>query len=145
MASRQRREADRERGAERLSLSEAARLKPNSWSSIEVRMVDLSRLGFRAECDARLQPGSCVTLEVPGIGIVEAQVEWHRGSEFGARFLLPIELEGCGWTLTERQHALARLLVDRAKAFRNGREAAEGQLRRQILSALPIRKGSAAV
>jgi hypothetical protein len=145
MASRHRREKDQERGAERLALSEAARLKPNSWSSVEIRMVDLSRLGFRAECEARLLPGSCITLEVPGTGPVEAQVEWHRGSEFGARFLRPIELESCGWTLSERHHALARLLVDRAKAYSSGRGAAEEQIRRQILSALPIRKGSAAL
>ena len=143
MASRHRREQDQERQAERLALSEAAQLKPNSWSSVEIRMVDLSSLGFRAECEARLQPGSCVTLEIPGIGTVEAQVEWHRGSEFGARFLRPIRVEACDWTLTERHHALARLLVDRATAHRRGRGGAEEQLRRQILAALPMRKGSA--
>ena len=133
-----------ERRAERHALSAAARLRPNSWSSVEVRMVDLSRLGFRAECEARLQPGSCISLDVPGIGAVEAQVEWHRGSEFGARFLRAIDLERCGWTLSERRHALAQLLVERARAKKAGRGEAEQRLRRQILATLPIRRGSTA-
>lgn len=133
-----------ERRAERHALSERTRLRPNSWSSVEVRMVDLSRFGFRAECEARLQPGGCISLDVPGLGAVEAQVEWHRGSEFGARFLRPIDLARCGWTLSERGHALAQLLVQRAHAKKAGRSDAESRLRRQILATLPIRRGSAA-
>jgi hypothetical protein len=106
-------------------------------------MVDLSSLGFRARCEARLRPGGCVSLDIPGVGTVEAQVEWQRGEHFGARFLQPIRMDGCRWTTSERQHALAHLLIQRAAARSSGRSAAEAQLRRQILSALPIRKGSA--
>ncbi|MEA2999919.1 MAG: hypothetical protein QOK17_1752 [Sphingomonadales bacterium] len=129
------------RRAERRPLDQSARLRPNSWSSLEIRMVDLSELGFRAACDARLQRGGCVSLEIPGYGSVDAQVEWQRGDQFGARFLSPIALDRCEWTVGDRQRALARLLVERAGAAKAGRARADDHLRRQILGALPIRKG----
>lgn len=132
------------RRTERLTLDAPARLRPNSWSSVEIRMLDMSSTGFRAHCEARVRPGSAVSLDIPGIGAVEAQVEWQRGDEFGARFYGELELERCGWTLKERNNALARLLVERAAAKRAGRGAAESQLRRRILSALPMHKGSVA-
>ena len=133
---------DLERRAERLALDESTRLQPNSWSSLEIRMLDLSPLGFRARCDARLLPGSGVTLEIPGLGAVEAQVEWQRGDEFGAHFFTAIDLDRCGWSLGERAHPLAQLLVQRAQARASWRGGAEAQIRRRILDALPIRKGN---
>src|SRR5436305_13514957 len=87
------------RRAERVALDEDTRLKPNDWSSLEVHMLDLSPLGFRARCEARLQPGGAVTLEIPGIGAVEAQVEWQRGNEFGARFFAELDMARCDWSL----------------------------------------------
>ena len=131
------------RKAERLALDAETRLRPNSWSSLQIRMLDLSASGFRAECEARVTPGGSVSLDVPGIGSVEAQVEWQRGDQFGARFFAPIELQRCNWTFRERHNALARMLVERANARRSGRRGAEAQIRREILSALPMRKGCA--
>ena len=131
------------RKAERVAVDAETRLRPNSWSSLQIRMLDLSASGFRAECEARVQPGGCVSLDVPGLGAVDAQVEWQRGHQFGARFLAPIELKRCQWTFRERHHALAHLLVERAAAKRAGRGGAEGQIRRKILSALPMHKGCA--
>ena len=134
---------DSGRQAERLPLDAETRLRPNSWSSLQIKMLDLSASGFRAECDARVRPGGSVSLDVPGIGAVEAQVEWQRDNQFGARFFAPIELKSCQWALLDRHNTLARLLVERAAARRAGRRAAEGQIRREILSALPMRKGIA--
>jgi hypothetical protein len=132
---------DLARRAERLALDESTRLKPNSWSSVEIRMLDLSPLGFRASCEARLVPGSGVTLDIPGLGVIEAQVEWQRGNQFGARFFAEIDLERCSWVLGEQGHPLAQLLVQRAQARAAGRGGAEAQIRRRILDGLPIRKG----
>ena len=131
------------RKSERLPLDAEARLRPNSWSSLQIRMLDLSTAGFRAQCEARVQPGGSVSLDVPGIGAVEAQVEWQRGDQFGARFFAPIDLNRCQWTFRERHNALARMLVERAAARRAGRRGAESHLRREILAALPLRKGCA--
>jgi hypothetical protein len=131
---------DLARRAERLALDESTRLKPNSWSSVEVRVIDLSPLGFRAHCEAKVQPGAPVTLEIPGLGPVEAQVEWQRGSEFGARFFMAIDLDCCAWSLSDKPHPLAQLLVQRAQARASGRSHAEAQIRQRILEALPMRK-----
>jgi hypothetical protein len=115
-------------------------MRPNSWSSVEIGMLDLSELGFRARCDVRLRAGSGVSIDIPGVGVVEAQVEWQRGAEFGGRFYHPLDLGACAWTMEERHSALAQLLVARAGASAAGRPVAEAQLRRQILASLPIRK-----
>jgi hypothetical protein len=131
------------RRAERLSVDAETRLRPNSWSSLQIKMLDLSASGFRAECEARVKPGGSVSLDVPGIGSVDAQVEWQRAGQFGARFFAPIDIGRCQWTFRDRHHTLARLLVERAAAKRAGRSGAEGQLRREILTALPMRKGCA--
>jgi hypothetical protein len=143
MASKQDQCEKTERKVERLSVDEATRMKPNDWSSTEVRMVDLSPLGFRASCEARIIPGSCVSLDIPGIGEVLAQVEWRREDEFGARFVAPIELAACRWRFAQRRGALARLLIERAAARRAGRSDAERQLRRQILGALTMQTDAA--
>jgi hypothetical protein len=135
---------DTERRAERHALNEPARLRPNCWSSVEIHMADISELGFRAVCEARLSVGGPVTLDVPGVGSVDAQVEWQRGSEFGARFLAPLTLGNCAWTLGEGGETLASLLYQRAAAHQVGRHGADAALRRRILSALPVRKGGAA-
>jgi hypothetical protein len=134
---------DSGRRAERLQLDAETRLRPNSWSSLQIKMLDLSASGFRAECEAKVKPGGSVSLDVPGIGSVDAQVEWQRGDQFGARFFAPIELNSCQWTFRDRHPTLARLLIERAAARRAGRNGAEGQIRREILAALPIRKGCA--
>ena len=134
---------DSGRRAERLPVDAETRLRPNSWSSLQIKMLDLSASGFRAECEAKVRPGGSVSLDVPGIGSVDAQVEWQRGSQFGARFFAPIEIKSCQWTFPDRHQTLARLLVERAAAKHAGRAGAESQIRRKILSALPMRKGCA--
>ncbi len=131
---------DLARRAERLALDESTRLKPNSWSSLEIRMLDLSPFGFRAQCDARVRPGGAVTLDILGVGPVEAQVEWQRDDQFGARFFSEIDLARCEWTLCDKSQPLAHLLVQRAGARAAGRNGAEAQIRQRILEALPVRK-----
>lgn len=143
MASDDRNGADSSRQSVRLALDAETRLRPNNWSSLQIRMLDLSTSGFRAECEARVKPGGSVSLDVPGIGSVDAQVEWQRDDQFGARFYAPIDVKLCQWTFRERHNALARLLIERANARQAGRKGAEVQLRREILSALPMRKGCA--
>ncbi len=140
MRSKARRAGEQGRRSERLPLDQSARLRPNGWSSLEVRVLDLSESGFRASCEARVQAGSCVSLDVPGLGPVEAQVEWQRSGQFGARFVQPIDLDRCGWALPDHPDELARLLVQRAGARQAGRTAVEADLRRQILDTLPVRR-----
>jgi hypothetical protein len=123
-----------------MAVDETARLRPNSWSSLEVRLVDVSATGFRAKCDAMILSGSPVWVELPGIGEVEAQVSWRRRGEIGARFIVPIDLERCEVEPLNDATNLARLLVQRANARGSGQYGHELQLRQQILGTLPMRK-----
>jgi hypothetical protein len=132
------------RREERTALDEPARLHPNSWSSLEVRVLDLSPGGFKAECDARVTVGSSVTLEAPGVGPLYATVTWRRGDRFGARFTAPVDLAACGWSPVSEEERLARMLVERAHARRSGAFGAELELRRKILAGLPMRRGQKA-
>lgn len=125
---------------ERMAVDGTARLRPNSWSSMEVRLIDLSETGFRARCDAMMLAGSAIWIELPGIGEVEAQVSWRRKGEIGARFIVPIDLDKCGIEPMPSEAVLARLLVQRADARGAGHFRQEMQLRKQILGTLPMRR-----
>lgn len=128
------------RRSERLPVDETTRLRPNGWSSLEVRMIDLSATGFRAECEAMVMVGGPVWVELPGLGETEAQVTWRRSGEMGAKFVVPIDMDRCRLNPVTREAVLARLLVERADARSSGRFAHEQRLRRQILGALPMRR-----
>ena len=124
----------------RIGVYSPTRLRPNDWSSIEIRILDVSQQGFRAECDALLMLRSWVSLDVPGIGPIHGQVLWQRRNQFGAAFVRPIDLDACGWTSGGKQRMLARLLAQRVEAQRDGNEEHERLLREQIAGSLPIMK-----
>jgi hypothetical protein len=86
------------RARPRLRISSAARLRPNDWSATQVDMLDISEHGFRASGEILFRIGLYVSLQVPGIGWVEAQIVWQHLDQFGARFVMPIDLAHCGWT-----------------------------------------------
>ena len=74
------------------------KLSPNQLYAVEVKVENLSSAGFMAECAESVRIGSYVTLEVPGIGPVQAQVRWQIGMKMGGMFLNPISLARCEWT-----------------------------------------------
>ena len=76
----------------------SAELSPQNLYKIEVKVRDLSTSGFMAECAEPVQIGSYVTLDVPGIGPIHAQVRWQIGIQMGGMFLDPISLARCEWT-----------------------------------------------
>ena len=86
------------RRASRTELAAEANLRRQNWYSIEVKICDLSQCGFKAECLEPVQIGSYVSLDVPGVGPVHAQVRWQIGNRMGGMFLDPISLNRCEWT-----------------------------------------------
>jgi len=87
------------RRAERVRLEgEAASLNPEQVYAVEIKVENLSPCGFMAECQTPVLIGSYVSLDVPGIGAVQAQVRWQIGSKMGGMFLDPISLSHCEWT-----------------------------------------------
>ena len=73
-------------------------LSPENRCTIEVNVRDVSPCGFMAECPLPVQIGSYVSLDVPGIGPVNAQVRWQIGVQMGGMFLDPISMSQCEWT-----------------------------------------------
>src|SRR5436853_1096402 len=116
----------------RLALDEPARLAPNCWSSLEIRMLECTTKGFRASYDATVRISGFVTLEVPGIGPAEALVTWQRRGQFAATFTNPIDLEQARFMPLNGEAVLARLLRERANAHADGRKGEERELRARI-------------
>jgi hypothetical protein len=84
-----------ERRSARVAVDESTELRHRY--AIEIKIRDVSTRGFMAECAESVEIGSQVSLDVPGIGAVQAQVRWQIGSRMGGMFLDPISLEKCEW------------------------------------------------
>ena len=82
---------------QRVALSERTQMRANN-SALEIVLCDLSTSGFLAECLRPVLIGSYVSLDLPGVGPVHAQVRWQVGNRLGAKFLDPISLHRCDWT-----------------------------------------------
>ena len=136
--------ADTRRKVKRIGIYEPTRLRPNDWSSVEIRILDISSVGFRGQCDAILMLNSWVSLDVPGVGPMHSKVLWQRRDQFGAEFIRPIDLAQCSWTPETAEGMLARLLVQRAVAQQEGNAEHERLLRSHIAAGLPIHSKSSA-
>jgi hypothetical protein len=94
------------RRAERVDVrAGAANLSPDNLYAVEIKVENLSTAGFMAECAESVRIGSYVTLDVPGIGPVKAQVRWQIGMKMGGMFLDPISLARCEWTAEKAKAA----------------------------------------
>jgi hypothetical protein len=82
----------------RTAVAGRTQLRSQRWYSVEVTVCDVSTTGFKAECPEPVRIGSYVSLDVPGIGPVNAQVRWQLGGKMGGMFLDPIRLSRCEWT-----------------------------------------------
>ena len=94
------------RRAERVAVDGgAASLNPDNRYLVEIKVENLSSAGFMAECAEPVMIGSYVSLEVPGIGPVKAQVRWQIGVKMGGMFLDPISLARCEWIAEKAEAA----------------------------------------
>ncbi len=89
----------------RLAIEGRASLTPQNLYNVEVKVRDLSAAGFMAECAEPVRIGSYVTLDIPGLGPVHAQVRWQIGMRMGGMFLDPISLARCEWTAEKAEAA----------------------------------------
>ena len=96
----------RARRAGRVPVEGKASLTPQDRYIVEIMVQNVSTAGFMAECVQPVRIGSHVSLEIPGIGPVQAQVRWQIGVRMGGMFLDPISLGRCQWT-AEKAKAVA--------------------------------------
>ena len=92
-----------DRRSERLPVASTTSLRAEHWYNVEVKVRDVSQAGFMAECAHPISIGSAVSLDVPGIGPVHAQVRWQLAGRMGGLFLDPISLTQCEWTAIEAE------------------------------------------
>lgn len=78
------------RREERLSIATVAKLRDRHSNKYDVRLLDLSVTGFRAEAHYALDAGQIVWLTIPGMQGLEATVAWRRGIEIGCSFRQPL-------------------------------------------------------
>jgi hypothetical protein len=86
-----------ERGAERISADGTFGLRAGDFYMVDAEIRDISTLGLKGACPKTLSIGSVITVEIPGIGAVDAEVKWQISGRFGAMFLEPIDLADCEW------------------------------------------------
>lgn len=58
----------------------------NDRQTVEVTVVDLTYDGCCIEAADTLTAGQLIKLSVPGLGAIDAQVRWSKGSKFGLAF-----------------------------------------------------------
>jgi len=95
----------RPRRSDRVPVESKASLTPQDLYKVEIKIHDVSSAGFMAECQEPVRIGSYVSLDIPGIGPVHAQVRWQIGVMMGGMFLDPISLGRCEWTAVKAQAA----------------------------------------
>ena len=91
------------RRSPRVEIDGSTSLNAQSRFEVEVKVRNLSTCGFMAECAAPVQIGGYVSLDVPGIGPVNAQVRWQIGTRMGGMFLDPISLSRCEWAAVQAE------------------------------------------
>ena len=86
-----------ERGAERIIAQGRFGIEIDDGTFLDGDVRDISTLGLKASCSHTLAIGSFITVDLPGIGPVEAEVKWQLAGDFGAMFVDPIDLADCAW------------------------------------------------
>lgn len=88
----------KDRKSDRRIIEERAAVRAPGLATFAVTVRNVSPGGFMAECPEMVRIGSHISLDVPGIGPVHAQVRWQLGSRMGGMFLDPISMQRCAWT-----------------------------------------------
>lgn len=55
-------------------------------------VVNTSAGGLMARCDTRVEQGDRLRIELPVVGLVQAEVRWSLGGRIGCRLLAPLGL-----------------------------------------------------
>jgi hypothetical protein len=74
------------RGAERVAILLDGVLTKAGADGIDVRLRDVSNLGFMAECSGFVGIGSAVMLHIPGLDPLPAEVRWGLSGWIGCKF-----------------------------------------------------------
>lgn len=82
--------SDESRTTLRKAVGLRARLRDVGAKSFEIKVIDLSLTGFRAETVFNLHPGELVWISLPGLAGIEAEVAWKSHEHIGCAFRRPL-------------------------------------------------------
>lgn len=89
-ASNDPRSAEAMRVAPRRIVSIAAEASSSALGHVRVEVVDISRLGCRAEINGRLAVDDFVMVRLPGLAPLGARVAWGKPTAAGLEFASPL-------------------------------------------------------
>lgn len=78
------------RRAPRLGVRIPAQMRERGSLRYRCKVLDISQMGFRFETALRIPIGATVWLKIPDIAELAAEIEWHRGNEYGCSFEAPM-------------------------------------------------------
>ncbi|HEY0625554.1 MAG TPA: PilZ domain-containing protein [Allosphingosinicella sp.] len=78
--------AGNRRDSDRLSIRFTANVADGEGGQVAVRVINLSRQGFMADCDAGLPVGTITTFTAPNGETFSAELRWAEHGRIGCRF-----------------------------------------------------------
>jgi hypothetical protein len=88
------------RSARRVDVDTRSRLRHGAFRQTEVQLANLSFGGFCARCQLELVRGDFVSIDLPDIGLVRAQVAWCHDGMMGGAFFSPVDIRRSSATAT---------------------------------------------
>jgi len=58
----------------------------------EVRLRNISTMGALVECESNVAPRTDLSIDIIGVGRVQAVVRWSQAGKFGVQFQTPLDL-----------------------------------------------------
>ena len=86
-----RRVQEERRQSDREEVFYRTRATANGFGSLPVQVVNISANGFMARCESELPIGHPLTIRLPIVGEVKAEVRWALGGRVGCQFIRMIE------------------------------------------------------
>ena len=83
------------RRCKRQDVAIPSRLRYGAWDTCEIEIENISFSGFRALCERELAPGSVISVDLPHVGRVRAQVAWCSNGRIGAAFNKVVDVRRC--------------------------------------------------
>lgn len=59
---------------------------------ISLTIVNISAMGLMARCETTCQPGDRISIRLPVIGVVAAELRWSLGGRIGCELERPIDI-----------------------------------------------------
>ena len=83
------------RRCKRQDVAIPSRLRYGAWETCEIEIENISFSGFRAICEQQLEAGSVVSVDLPNVGRVRAQIAWCANGRIGAAFNKVVDVRRC--------------------------------------------------